>query len=447
MNSLVVKSESGEQWHPLTDCVKVGSARSNDIVISGRSVLPIHSLIFSENDEVVAEDLKERKKFSMKQCSLKLPGYQIELKADLDFWKENQSKILKDFQHNLSSDGVANLQTAITRLENRWTFGKKMPLEWSEFLIQRAREVSLMSPIEELLQDEEVSDILINDFDEIWVERLGEIGRSNKKFVSEASYQVYLENLLSLQGKRIDESTPYLDFVLPDGSRGHLIQNPISPKNYMSIRKTRKKSLNLEEIQSNNSFEHQDLEKILRLLEDKKNLLIAGGTGSGKTTLIRALLNKIPSEQRVIVLEDTPEIQCERSNLLYLRSRNIELEQLKAIDLTLLVRQCLRMRPDRIVIGEVRGDEAFDLLMAMNTGHRGSLGAIHSNSARDSLNRLLLLASLASHQPDSVIRDLICCNIDAVIFLKKDPQSHRRFIEELKVLKGRYENQWVLENL
>jgi len=447
MNSLVVKSENGERWHPITQCVKVGSARSNDIVISGRSVLPIHSLIFQEEDQIVAEDLRDRKKVLLSKADLEIPGHLIGLETESDFWRRNQNQILRSFQDLLRADGLQALPHILTQLQLKWTFGKKMPEAWSEFLVQKAREVSLCSPIEELLLDEEISDIMINRFDEIWVERAGRIQRSSLAFTDLSSYQVYLENLLSLQGERIDESVPYLDFVLPDGSRGHLIQSPVSETAYLSIRRKKKKSFCLEEIQSKRSFDSKTLEKILGLMRERKNILISGSTGSGKTTLIQALINKVSDDERIIVLEDIPEISCDRSNTLYLRSRNLENEELKSIDLCLLVKQCLRMRPDRIVIGEVRGHEAFDLLMAMNTGHRGSLGAIHANSARDSLNRLLLLACLASGQPESVIRDLICCNIDALIFLKKDPTTHLRRVDEVKILKGRYENQWVLEDL
>lgn len=281
-----------------------------------------------------------------------------------------------------------------------------------------------------LMQDEKVTDILVNGTSSLFIERDGLLSVEKNPFKDNRQVQDFIERLLIPIGKRIDAAHPYADGRLLDGSRFHVILPPIAVEGpFISIRKKRDTSHTQLE-----SFGPPDL--ILWLKDQvvqKKNLLIAGSTGAGKTTLLCRLLEEAGPGERIAVIEETMEIQANHPHLIHMEARPPSPEGVGEVTLRTLLKNALRMRPDRIVVGECRGEEAFDMLQAMNTGHKGSLGTIHASSAADALKRIESLALLAGFQmPLKVVRDWVGSNLNTVVFIERIPEG-RKITEVLSV--------------
>jgi len=283
------------------------------------------------------------------------------------------------------------------------------------------------------MEDEAVTDILINGPGKLFVERSGQLLEEPSPFLDPVSLQELIERLLVPIGKRVDASQPYLDGRMPDGSRFHILLPPIASDGpYISIRKFRKhfEPGNLTDMGP------PDLMKwIERQTHARKNFLICGGTGVGKTTLLARLLAEASPRERIAVIEETREIPMLHPHMVSLEARAATPDGVGEVTLRALIRNALRMRPDRIILGECRGEEAFDLLQAMNTGHRGSLSTLHANGGRDALRRLEGLVLLSGHGvPLSVVREWIGGTIDHVLHLYRE--SGRRQIGEVISLQG-----------
>ncbi|MFM8316649.1 MAG: CpaF family protein [Deltaproteobacteria bacterium] len=267
-------------------------------------------------------------------------------------------------------------------------------------------------------QEEGISDILINGTGPMFIEKEGELKWVTNPFTSKESLQDLIERMVVPLGKRIDAAQPYLDGRLADGSRFHVILPPIAVEGpLISIRRRR----------GNQAFQLSEFgpSKVVEFLEKEMargaNLLIAGGTGAGKTSLLSCLLGLVSPHHRIAVLEETTEIQVEHPHLIHLEARPPSPEGKGEVTLQTLLKNALRMRPDRLVLGECRGAEAFDMLHAMNTGHRGSLGTIHANSALDALKRLEGLAMLAAFSiPLRTVKEWIGSSVHGVIYLEKN---------------------------
>ena len=283
-----------------------------------------------------------------------------------------------------------------------------------------------------LLEDDEVTDILINGPGTVFVERAGRLIVADSPFPDAPSLSDFIERLVVPIGKRIDAAQPYLDGRLLDGSRFHVILPPIAPEGpLISIRRARAGNrASLE------SFGPPEIVAWLRgQLSARKNLLIAGGTGSGKTTLLCRLLDEVSTAERIAILEETRELHCLHPHAVHLEARAASPEGRGEVSLRCLVRNSLRMRPDRIVIGECRGGEAFDLLQAMNTGHRGTLGTLHANSAVDALKRLESLALLGGvGLPLRTVREWVGSCVHAVVFLERTGDVRR--VSEIAAVQG-----------
>lgn len=279
------------------------------------------------------------------------------------------------------------------------------------------------------LEDPHVTDILINGTRSLFVERRGRLVGEPTPFSTLESLHHLIERLLIPIGKRVDAAQPCLDGRLPDGTRFHIVLPPIAVEGpLLSLRKFREVGALLPELASG------DIVKWLELrLRDRHNVLISGGTGAGKTTLLCRLLDKLPAEERITVLEETREIRCAHPHVVHLEARGASPEGTGEVTLRTLIRNALRMRPDRLVLGECRGGEAFDLLQAMNTGHSGSLSTIHANSARDALRRLESLVYLSGIVlPALTIRDWIATTIREVVHLER-VDGERRIGEIISV--------------
>ncbi len=274
-----------------------------------------------------------------------------------------------------------------------------------------------LGPLESMLADDSVTEIMVNRFDQIFVERAGKLQPSPIVFSSDQAVQSAIERIVAPLGRRIDESSPMVDGRLKDGSRVNAVIPPLSLKGpSLTIRKFAKRKLQAEDMVAYGSAT-MDMMNFLKLaVQQRKNILISGGTGSGKTTLLNILSNFIPDDERVVTVEDAAELKLSQPNLVSLEARPANVEGKGLVSIRDLVRNCLRMRPDRIVVGECRSGEALDMLQAMNTGHDGSLTTVHANAPRDTLARLEVMVLMAGMElPVAAIRQQIASAIDLIV--------------------------------
>jgi pilus assembly protein CpaF len=278
-------------------------------------------------------------------------------------------------------------------------------------------EVVGLGPLEDLIADEAVTEIMVNSADEIFIEKSGRLQLSPITFTGPQAVLAAIERIVAPLGRRIDESSPMVDARLKDGSRVNAVIPPLALKGpCITIRKFSKRKLEGEDLVKFGSMAPAMLSFLKTIVEQKANALISGGTGSGKTTLLNVLSNYIPKNERVITVEDAAELQLTQPNLVSLESRPPNTEGKGAVAIRDLVRNCLRMRPDRIVVGECRGGEALDMLTAMNTGHDGSLTTLHANTPRDCLSRIEVMVMMAGMElPVRAIREQIASAIRFVI--------------------------------
>ena len=274
-----------------------------------------------------------------------------------------------------------------------------------------------LGPLEPLLAAPDITEIMVNRYDEIYVERAGRLWREQAAFTSEQSVRWVIERIVTPLGRRIDESSPMVDARLPDGSRVHAIIPPVAMKGAsLTIRKFPQRRPQMPDLIALGALSDAMSQFLALCVRMRKNLVVSGGTGAGKTTLLNILSNEIPDGERVVTIEDAAELRLNHAHLVALEARPANQEGRGRIDIRELVRNALRMRPDRIVVGECRGAEAFDMLTAMNTGHEGSLTTLHANSPRDALARLesmILMAGL--DLPLSAVREHIAASVDVVV--------------------------------
>jgi pilus assembly protein CpaF len=294
-------------------------------------------------------------------------------------------------------------------------------------------------PIEPFLADPEVTEVMVNNHHTIYVERRGLIEETDVRFGSERHLLQVIDRIVAQTGRRIDESSPMVDARLPDGSRVNAIIPPLAITGpSLTIRKFSREPLSMDDLVSFGSLSHQAAAFLEACVEGKLNVLISGGTGTGKTTLLNVLSSFIPERERIITIEDAAELKLAQRHVISLEARPSNIEGRGAITIRDLVRNALRMRPDRIVVGECRGGEAVDMLQAMNTGHDGSLTTIHANSPRDALARTETLVLTAGFDlPLKAIRDQIASAFDLIIQVNRLVDGRRRITHITEV--GRME--------
>jgi pilus assembly protein CpaF len=291
-------------------------------------------------------------------------------------------------------------------------------------------EILGLGPLEPLVRDNTISDILVNRFDEIYIERYGLLYLTDVRFRDNAHLMKIIHKIVSNIGRRIDESTPMVDARLPDGSRVNAIIPPLALDGpILSIRRFMVMRPNMDEILARGTLIPEMAEVMQAVVKAKLNTLISGGTGSGKTTLLNILSTYLGQEERIVTVEDAAELQLQKRNVCRLETRPPNIEGKGEITQRDLVRNALRMRPDRIVVGEVRGPEVMDMFQAMNTGHEGSMTTIHANSTRDALLRLETMVNLAGYQiPQKALRHMISSSLDVVIHLARHSDGVRRVV-------------------
>ncbi|PYE35392.1 pilus assembly protein CpaF [Idiomarina fontislapidosi] len=274
-----------------------------------------------------------------------------------------------------------------------------------------------LGPIEALLRDETVSEIMVNRYDQIFIERAGRLTDSGLAFSDESSLRRVIERIVLPLGRHVDDSSPMVDARLSDGSRVNAVLQPLAVKgSCITIRKFSSTPLTIDDLIKFDSLSPKAAEFLKLAVECRQNIIISGGTGSGKTTLLNTLSSFIPSDERIVTIEDAAELRLQHKNLVSLEARPKNQEGKGAIHIRDLVINSLRMRPDRIVVGECRGAEALDMLQAMNTGHAGSLSTVHANTARDAVRRLEIMVLMgAMDLPVFAIRQQIASAVDLIV--------------------------------
>ena len=295
---------------------------------------------------------------------------------------------------------------------------------------------NFLSPIWDLLKDESVTEVMINKHDEIWIERGGKVHKSSACFPDEDSVRAAANNIAQSVGRRVDDKTPRLDARLPNGYRIHVVIPPCARKGTtIAIRKFSTTQFTFEDYISFGTMS-LDVARFLDIcMKLGKNILVSGGTGSGKTTLLSVLCNRIPKGQRVIVIEDSSELKIEYEHVVFFETRMANELGEGEVTIQDLLKSSLRLRPDRIIVGEVRGGEALELVQAMNTGHKGCLGTVHANSPHDAIVRLEALAQGADSQlSEKALQHQIGSAIDIIIQISRYPDGSRRIGSVTEVL-------------
>jgi pilus assembly protein CpaF len=283
-------------------------------------------------------------------------------------------------------------------------------------------------PIEKLLLDPSITEVMVNGPTEIWIERDGLLEQTQLRFIDDSHLRRIINKIVAQVGRRIDEASPMVDARLPDGSRVNAIIPPLSLSGpLVTVRKFTKNRLSLTDFSRLGTLTEEAIEFLNRCVQAELNILVSGGTGSGKTTLLNAMSGAIPEGDRVVTIEDAAELSLHQQHVLRLESRPPNIEGEGAIEVRDLVRNALRMRPDRIIVGEVRGAEALDMLQAMNTGHDGSLTTLHANTPRDALARVETMVLMAGYDlPVRAIRQQMASALDLIIHLERMQDGLRR---------------------
>ncbi|MFO0819759.1 MAG: CpaF family protein [Pirellulales bacterium] len=343
----------------------------------------------------------------------------------------SESEWLKREVRELSEEGIARRKISDPQLRQR-------------LLLELESEVFGLGPLEPLMDDPAISDILVNNAHEVYIERHGRLELTDVLFADDAHLLRIIQRIVARVGRRIDEVSPMVDARLPDGSRVNAVVPPLAldgPK--LSIRRFGTEYLSIDNLLSNHSLSMPMAKFLLAAVHSRISFLISGGTGAGKTTMLNALSAAIPHDERIVTIEDSAELILQSRHIVRMETRPANSEGQGGVTQRDLVRNSLRMRPDRILVGEVRGAEALDMLQAMNTGHEGSLTTIHANDTRDALARLEMMVAMTGYEmPVRVVREYVASGIKLVIQLARLKGGARRVTkvsEILGVVNGEYQ--------
>ncbi|MGH3001862.1 MAG: CpaF family protein [Gaiellaceae bacterium] len=341
-----------------------------------------------------------------------------------ELFRQDDSEDLSERVYRAVTEELTLDRTPLTREERR------------ELVRQLTDDILGYGPLEPLLRDDSVTEIMVNTFDRIYVERSGKLERSEVRFVDESHVMRIIDKIVSQVGRRVDEASPMVDARLPDGSRVNAIIPPLALNGpTLTIRKFARDPYTINDLISFGTLSARSAQFLAACVKGKLNVLISGGTGTGKTTTLNAMSAFIPGDERIVTIEDAAELQLQQEHVITLESRPANIEGQGEIRIRELVRNALRMRPDRIIVGEVRGAETLDMLQAMNTGHEGSLTTIHANSPRDALARLETLVMTAGVElPHRAIREQIASAFDLLVQIQRLVDGSRRITNVSEVL-------------
>jgi pilus assembly protein CpaF len=354
-----------------------------------------------------------------------------------------QNKLLAGLDPGMDVSRVNEVRRTIQELFEQILNEENIVLsrpERARLFEQIAAEILGFGPLQPLLEDETVTEVMVNGAKNIYVERKGKILRVPMAFESNEHVMRIIDRIVSPLGRRIDESSPYVDARLPDGSRVNIIVPPISLVGpVITIRKFFKKPITVEQMVQFGSITEEAMEFLKACVEARVNVVISGGTGSGKTTLLNILSGYIPPDERIVTIENAAELQLRQEHVVTLESRPENIEGRGEVTIRQLVINALRMRPDRIIVGEIRDEAALDMLQAMNTGHDGSMTTAHSNSPRDTISRMETMTLMAGMElPIRAIREQIASAIDLVIHQERMRDGTRKvtYITEVTGMEG-----------
>jgi pilus assembly protein CpaF len=367
-------------------------------------------------------------------------GQKTEVKQDLR--RKLHYKVVEGLGPTLYSAQMSDAELKLRVMEMlEWALEQEqsVPLARADrlaLLQEIADDVLGYGPIDPYLADPEVTEVMVNGPHSVWVERGGRLTKTDTRFVDANHLERIIEKIVGQVGRRIDESVPMVDARLPDGSRVNAIIHPLAIGGpYVTIRKFAVDPFTVDDLVANGTMSEQVAGLLKRCVEGKLNVIVSGSTGSGKTTLLNVLSNFIPADERIITVEDAAEVQLNQTHVLTLETRPANLEGEGMVSIRDLVRNTLRMRPDRIIVGEVRGGEALDMLQAMNTGHDGSLTTVHSNAPRDTLARIETMVLMAGMDlPIRAIREQVASALDLVVHVHRLRDGTRRVTHVTEVV-------------
>ncbi|WP_211201582.1 CpaF family protein [Devosia sediminis] len=357
---------------------------------------------------------------------------------------QTKSAIFNALIDSIDLSQLATMETQAAREEIRDIVAEIIALksivmsisEQEDLLEDICNDVLGYGPLEPLLARDDIADIMVNGSQKCYIEVGGKVRLTNVRFRDDAHLMNVCQRIVSQVGRRVDEGSPICDARLPDGSRVNVIAPPLAIDGAaLTIRKFKKDKLTLQQLVKYNSISPEGAEVLRILGRVRANVLISGGTGSGKTTLLNCLTAFIEKDERVITCEDSAELQLQQPHVVRLETRPPNLEGEGEITMRDLIKNCLRMRPERIIVGEVRGPESFDLLQAMNTGHDGSMGTLHANSPREALSRLESMITMGGYAlPSRTIREMIVSSIDVIVQAARLRDGSRRITHISEVL-------------
>jgi len=340
---------------------------------------------------------------------------------------------------NLSERDQDDAEDEVRKVVRELLLSEETPLnlEEREMLVEQViNEVFGLGPLEPLVNDPQISDILVNTSRQVFVEVDGKLHKTDVVFKDDRHLMQVIDRIVSAVGRRIDDSSPMVDARLQDGSRVNAVIPPLAIDGpHLSIRKFRRDVLSAEDLIRNETVTQEMLQLLEGVIKARLNILITGGTGSGKTTLLNVLSESIPDNERIVTIEDSAELQMRQPHCVRLETRPPNIEGVGRVTQRQLVINTLRMRPDRIIVGEVRGSEAIDMLQAMNTGHDGSLTTLHANTPRDALARLETMVSMANlNLPEKGVRQQISSAIDVVVHLSRLSDGGRKIMQVSEIV-------------
>ena len=388
--------------------------------------LPAHDV--EEPEEVVAPEPDED------QVTYRLDPFQVlKTRAQEQLFRRLGSRLYD------SSMSKEQLQQMVAQELDEAIKQESVPLspEERQRLVTAVKDDILgYGPMEQFLQDESVSEVMVNGDDAIYIERGGRLELTDARFVSNDHLRRVIERIVSTVGRRIDESSPMCDARLPDGSRVNAIIPPLAVKGpALTIRKFAKKKLDVQDLIDKGAFTRQTADFLEACVLGRLNILVSGGTGTGKTTMLNLLSGFIPDDERIVTIEDSVELQLRQRHVVTLETRPPNVEGKGAVEIRDLVKNSLRMRPDRIVVGECRGGETLDMLQAMNTGHEGSLSTVHANNSRDTLSRVETMVLMAGMElPVRAIREQVASAVDMIVQLSRLRDGSRRVTQITEIV-------------
>jgi pilus assembly protein CpaF len=366
------------------------------------------------------------------------PGVNPQRDTYLDLKTRVQNRLLAELDPSMDISKVNEVRNTIQELFEQVLAEENIVLtrpERHRLFEQIAAEILGFGPLQPLLEDETITEVMVNGAKNIYIERGGKIIRVPLSFESDDHVMRIIDRIVAPMGRRIDESSPYVDARLPDGSRVNAVIPPISLVGpVVTIRKFFKNPITLEQLVKFGTISQEALQFLKACVEARLNVIISGGTGSGKTTLLNILSQYIPGDERIVTIENAAELQLRQEHVVTLESRPPNIEGRGEVTIRQLVINALRMRPDRIIVGEIRDDAALDMLQAMNTGHDGSMTTAHSNSPRDTLSRIETMTMMAGMElPVRAIREQVSSAIDLVVHQERMRDGSRKVVNITEV--------------